>query len=338
MPKVTYVSTPSSPSRHSHTGSAGGGFRSGLKAFLSSPKKTRPASSQSQPKMTAVQQQPAAPILDHLSQSGELCSVVIRMEQLFDQCTGQRLKTLFPCTPASRANRVMKNIADIEIQLFHLPPLPRVSPNELPQSIEECLTGLEKAERYDRILYEGVLTQQGADCPTWRRRQMRLQGSRLIAFNEITHKPHAIIQISQAVALEDPDDQVDVEGTPSVKDGASTKSTTTTTTTTRPLRQIQHKRTLSLEDDDDPYSIRPHSFKVLFEDDSLISFFADTAPEKTRWIRMLKPLIKGGKNAKLSGAPPLWAQELRAINKERAKNAAAGTTPASVNKALPATK
>ena len=37
--------------------------------------------------------------------------------------------------------------------------------DQMPQSIEECVIGLEQAEKYEKLMFEGPLTQQGADCP-----------------------------------------------------------------------------------------------------------------------------------------------------------------------------
>lgn len=176
-----HVVAPPSPSKHSHTGSAGGGFRNGLRNLLSSPKKnrapTRPGSameilSLSQGMQQQPSQAPPQPILDYVSSAdGQICTVTVKTDALLKQCTGKKVKIAAMCTQAASARRRIPEIAELEITLFHIPPLQGVPVNSLPQNIEECLIGLEQARRYEETVWEGTLTQQGADCSVGRATQ-----------------------------------------------------------------------------------------------------------------------------------------------------------------------
>lgn len=157
---------PSSPaSKHAHTGSTSG-FRSGLRNLLSSPKKNkvRPASAMDIRAASPSPSFPAHPLLDYLASDGELCRVAFKAETFLPSCTGKRIKTVHQCRAPERSRRIAGSPFELEISLFYLPPLPSVPVDKLPQSIDECLDGLLKAERHDKMLFQGILTQMGADC------------------------------------------------------------------------------------------------------------------------------------------------------------------------------
>lgn len=162
---------------------------------------------------------------------------------------------------------------------------------------------------------------------------MRLQGTRLIAFNEITHKPHAILELAQAERLEDPE-ATDEPSTPANTAATPSTATSSPPSATRPkaVTGSGHRRTLSMEDDDDPFSARPHSFRLVFTDESFVDFFADDGEEKLRWLRVLKPIVNVGVKKGMAGPPPVWAQVLKQMNKQKAKMTppAAATATASV--------
>lgn len=136
---------------------------------------------------------------------------------------------------------------------------------------------------------------------------MRLKGSNLIAFNEVTHKAHAVIDLTKAIRLQDPEDLMG-EGTP-----ASVPATRKHT------HAASHQRTLSREDDDDPFGDRPNSFRLVFEDEVSIDFFADSAREKAKWIAALSRVV--GSDGKPTKSAPLWAQMLLSANKARLRQA-----------------
>ncbi len=59
---------------------------------------------------------------------------------------------------------VPRQVGEIVLQMFRLPPLPGIPQNELPQSLDECYRGLRNVAWHKATYHEGVLTQQGGDC------------------------------------------------------------------------------------------------------------------------------------------------------------------------------
>lgn len=93
-------------------------------------------------------------------------------------CDSQILETGVPLIsaiedrerPSANAGRTpqlqtqQKKIGEMVVQLFRLPPLPGIAPDELPQSLEECLRGMRHVNWHKVTYHEGVLTQNGGDC------------------------------------------------------------------------------------------------------------------------------------------------------------------------------
>jgi hypothetical protein len=152
-----------------------------------------------------------------------------------------------------------------------------------------------------------------------------LKGSRLIAYNEVTRQAHAVFDLAQAVKLDDPDEEM--PATPA--NSLATPATTSTTATSAFKNANMHRRTLSFEDDEGPYSTRPNSFRIHFEDSTFIDLCADEdkPEEKAKWLVYLKPIINRDKKMKGLGAPPLWAQALKESMESKAKKDTTGNPP-----------
>lgn len=95
---------------------------------------------------------------------------------------------------------------------------------------------------------------------SWRRRHLRLVGANLVAYNDVTKKVTATIDLRKAVAVED--DGVP-KGVLSPQSGVSSRS--------------RHVDELDI-----PYGVE-RSFRLGFLHDQEIAFFADTEEEKARW-------------------------------------------------------
>lgn len=151
----------------SQSSSSGSAFKTGLRNLLSSPKKSRSRAqdfAHRAEERVPVRTAPSHPLLDHLGDDGEICRVKINVHGFKAECYGKQLKTIHKCYGPPQARKAVREIGEVEIKLFYLPPLARVPVKDLPQSIDECLSGLSKADKYDVVHYEGVLTQLGADC------------------------------------------------------------------------------------------------------------------------------------------------------------------------------
>jgi hypothetical protein len=96
---------------------------------------------------------------------------------------------------------------------------------------------------------------------TWRRRQLRVVGSNLIAFNDVTKRATVTIDLKKAIAVED---------------GQETRCITS------PSSQM-----CAFEEYDVLYGVE-RSFRLIFPDDEIL-FFADTDEEKARWFVFISP-------------------------------------------------
>jgi hypothetical protein len=83
---------------------------------------------------------------------------------------------------------------------------------------------------------------------TRRRRQLRVIGSNLVAFNDVTKKATVVIDLKKAIAVEDD----------------------------------QQARDPYDDDYDGHYGVE-RAFRLIFPQDRAITFFADTEEEKSRW-------------------------------------------------------
>ncbi|KAJ9095988.1 hypothetical protein QFC21_005351 [Naganishia friedmannii] len=190
--------------------------------------------------------------------------------------------------PAPPPAPVRKQVCKITLQIFRLPPLPGLTDEQLPQSIDECLRGMRHHAWHEHEYHQGVMTQKGGDCVVPRRRPFKLIGGNLVASNAVTKKTVFSIDLRKAKLLVNENiDVVDVKG-----------------------GQQQKK---SIEDElEAGYTKMPRSFTLRFEDDDYITFWTDTDEEKAGWMKALGSLI--GKVP----SNPLWA-ELLAVRQRHVK-------------------
>lgn len=93
----------------------------------------------------------------------------------------------------------------------------------------------------------------------WRRRRFRVIGANLVAFNDVTKKATATINLKQAIAVED-----DQQGRGTSMSPASS-------------------RTTRYGDEYDTLFGVERSFRLIFSNAEEIVFFADTDEEKAKW-------------------------------------------------------
>jgi hypothetical protein len=163
----------------------------------------------------------------YLKDDGTLARAFVNFNDVKDKCDTCLLELAIPLV-AQRASFNGKpaeavHAGDLILNLFRLPPLP-VPPETLPQSLEECQRGLDHVMWHKVTYMEGTLTQNGGDCTvshvhsvmapictndhlqSWRRRQLRLIGGNLVAYNDVTKKATTSIDLRQAISVEDDDE------------------------------------------------------------------------------------------------------------------------------------
>ncbi|KAI0056363.1 hypothetical protein BV25DRAFT_1832375 [Artomyces pyxidatus] len=264
--------------------------KGGMRSFFSSPKKP-----------TKVAPRPAAPppkleenLARYLKPDGTLARAFVSFKDIASHCDGRLFETTYPLIGQRLEEGGKVNptqVGELVLQFFRLPALPGVPSNQLPQSLEECHRGLRHVHWHKMTYFEGTLTQNGGDCATWRRRQFRVIGANLVAFNDVTKRATATIDLRKAVAVED------------VRDPRSQVLSPSST---------QTGRSTQYDDSDALYGVE-RSFRLLFQRDQEILFFADTDDEKSRWLEVL--------NALVGRIPPnpLWAELLWQRQQELAK-------------------
>ncbi|KAF5345332.1 hypothetical protein D9758_008424 [Tetrapyrgos nigripes] len=280
--------------------SSKGGMRS---FFSSSPKKKDKAPKQQQPPPPPPPQAPPARLNENLARylkpDGTLARAFISFKDIANRCDTKIFESAFPLI-GQRLEVGNKSstlqVGEIVLQIFRLPPLPGLPPDQLPQSLEECHRGLRHVNWHKVTYFEGTLTQNGGDCTSWRRRRLRVIGANLVAFNDVTKKVTATINLKNAIAVEDNQDPHNHPKSPA--SGVTSRS--------------------RYDEYDGIYGVE-RSFRLIFPDDDEITFFADTDEEKARWLEVLRALV--------GHIPPhpLWAellwQRFEDLNKARAANA-----------------
>lgn len=135
---------------------------------------------------------------------------------------------------------------------------------------------------------------------------MTIKGNQLLAWNEITKKFHAAIDLSQAMHLEDCNSDL--------KDTASDARS-----------RSSHSKSASNKEEE-PYTVE-RSFKITFKDESEVQFFADTDDEKADWLRILSQLV-----GKAGTEMPLWASLLKDHLDKKADTTATRSASAATRK------
>ncbi|EIW73323.1 hypothetical protein TREMEDRAFT_73045 [Tremella mesenterica DSM 1558] len=285
---------PASPAKHS-----------ALRNIFSSPRKAKPAKSESRsttplPVLPAPTPQPP---VDNIAKylptptSATIAKTHVAFKPIAKNCEAKILEIRYPMFAMFRGepdrhigpgqqqaqNAPRKQLAKITLQIFRLPPIPGLRPEELPQCIDDCLRGIRHHAWHEHEYHEGLLTQDGGDCTVPRRRMFRLIGGNLVAMNEVTKKHVASIDLRQAIGVID----LNVSG-------GSPKS-----------------RMTMRRGSDEGISSRPRSFEMEFKDGETIIFSADTDADKVAWMTTLEGLI--GKIP----SNPLWAELLAAKMREK---------------------
>ncbi|TFY68556.1 hypothetical protein EVJ58_g950 [Rhodofomes roseus] len=251
--------TPSAAPRANPPASKGGV----LNFFRSSSPKKQPAKPVPAPAVRVPEFKFVDNLARYLKSDGTLARAFISFRDIAHRCDATIFDSPYPLIGQRLESRTVTKtvqVGEIVLQIFRLPPLPGIPPNQLPQSLDECIRGLRHTVWHKQTYFEGTLTQCGGDCTSWRRRHLRLVGANLVAYNDVTKKVTATIDLRKAVAVED---ENAARNALSPQSGVSSRS--------------RHVDELDI-----PYGVE-RSFRLVFLHDQEITFFADTEEEKTRW-------------------------------------------------------
>ncbi|PBP26642.1 PH domain-containing protein [Diplocarpon rosae] len=196
--------------------------------------------------------------------------------------------------------RAPYKVAKLELQLLFIPRPKGCGDDEMPKSMNSCIRAMKEAETAQSRNFEGHLSQQGGDCPYWRRRFFKLVGSKLTAYHESTRQPRVTINLANASKLID-----------------DRRALTQKETTGRGGK----RRKSGFAEEEEGYMFVEEGFRIRFNNGEVIDFYADTAADKEGWMQVLDACI--GKEHSASGS---WCDMVLRREESMKKKAEQGTT------------
>ncbi|KAL2428633.1 Bud site selection protein BUD4 [Exophiala dermatitidis] len=199
-------------------------------------------------------------------------------------------------------------IGKLELQLLYVPKPKGAKDEDMPKSMNGAIRALREAEermqqQANIKSFEGYLSQQGGDCPYWRRRFFRLVGTKLTAFHETTLQPRATINLAKASRLIDDKSSLTQKET-STKGGGRRKS--------------------GFAEEEEGYMFVEEGFRIRFANGEVIDFYADSTADKDEWMKALSQVV--GKNVQAnSTAVKGWADMV--LKREKKMKAEASGAP-----------
>lgn len=206
-------------------------------------------------------------------------------------------------------------IGKLELQLLYIPKPKNAKDEDMPKSMNGAVRELRDAEARLKEApkeFEGYLSQQGGDCPYWRRRFFKLVGPKLTAFHETTLQPRATINLAKAAKLIDDKSQL-MQKEISTKGGGRRKS--------------------AFAEEEDGYMYLEEGFRVRFSNGEVIDFYADSVETKDEWMKALTQVV--GKAATGSITPIRGWTEMVLKREKTVRKHAAAANPSKARKEVP---
>ncbi|KAF1829271.1 DUF1709-domain-containing protein [Decorospora gaudefroyi] len=197
-------------------------------------------------------------------------------------------------------------VGKLTLQLLYVPKPKNAKDEDMPKSMNACIRELKEAEQVKSVNFEGTLSQQGGDCPYWRRRFFRLEGTKLTAYHESTRQPRATINLAKASKLLD--DKSALQQPSATKTGGRRKS--------------------GFAEDEEGYMFVEEGFRIRFANGEVIDFYADSREQKEAWMKVLADTV--GKDITQNKG---WAAMV--LEKERKEKAARAQMAAPVSPTKP---
>ncbi|RPA87469.1 DUF1709-domain-containing protein [Ascobolus immersus RN42] len=190
--------------------------------------------------------------------------------------------------------RAPYKIGKLEVQLLYVPRPKHATDADMPKSMNSAIREIKEAEQTMAKEHEGFLSQQGGDCPFWRRRYFKLNGSKLTAYHEATRRPRATIDLQKAAKL------IDDRSSLTQKSVAGPGST---------------RRKSGFSEEEEGYMFVEEGFRIRFANGEVIDFYADSPAEKKAWMAVLGDTI-GKVPSKKGWCDLIFAHEKQLEEKE----------------------
>ncbi|KAF2270280.1 DUF1709-domain-containing protein [Lojkania enalia] len=272
---------------------------SAFRNLLSSPKKRKEQErkQQEEAERLALQQQQEAQakrnhqasawdlLHDLVGPDGSFARAYVSLKNHENQAYGRPLNVDIPCfnewavddsgasSVKSKRGGVVRRppyrIGKLSLQLLYVPKPKHAKDEDMPKSMNACIRELRDAEQIKNQSHEGHLSQQGGDCPYWRRRFFRLTGTKLTAYHEATRQPRATINLAKATKLID--DKTALQQPSSTKSGGRRKS--------------------AFAEEEEGYMFVEEGFRIRFANGEVIDFYADNTEQKEGWMKALSETV-----------------------------------------------
>lgn len=235
-----------------------------------------------------------------VASDGSFARAYIALSNHESDCFGRALTTIVPCynewalETDSYGNASIKSkrggqqrkpphrVGSLELQLMYIP-RPKGSPEDvMPRSLNAALRELREAENTKEVHWEGALSQQGGDCPYWRRRHFKLVGPKLTAYHETTRQPRATINLSKAAKL--------------IHERISLTEPT--------ISKTGGRRKSAFAEEEEGYMFVEEGFRIRFANGETIDFYADTTAVKEDALKALSQVV--GKSDVVSQLKGRW--------------------------------
>ncbi|CAG8104002.1 unnamed protein product [Penicillium nalgiovense] len=221
------------------------------------------------------------------------------------------IKSKKSATSINTQRRPPYKIGKLEVQLLFVPKPKGSKDEDMPKSMNACIREMRDAESVASRSWEGFLSQQGGDCPYWRRRFFKLQGSKLTAFHETTRQPRATINLAKASKLIDDRSSL-LQKETSTKGGSRRKS--------------------AFAEEEDGYMFVEEGFRIRFGNGEVIDFYADSPADKEGWLRVMSEAVGKGASSG-NGALKPWADLV--LKRERSMRTSNETAPRRPTSGIP---
>ncbi|KAF2100455.1 DUF1709-domain-containing protein [Rhizodiscina lignyota] len=164
-------------------------------------------------------------------------------------------------------------VGKLQLQLLYVPKPKGATDDDMPRSLNGAVREMERVREAAGKKWEGCLSQQGGDCPYWRRRFFRLQGTKLTAYHESTHQPRATINLAKAVKLIDD------------------RSSLLQPDTSSPTKTGKSRRKSAFAEEEEGYMFVEEGFRIRFANGETIDFYADNNDQKAGWMKALADVV-----------------------------------------------
>lgn len=222
---------------------------------------------------------------DLVGQDGSFARAYVCLGNYESQAYGRPLTVDIPCfnewavddsgvsSVKSKRGGVVRRppyrVGKLTVQLLYVPKPKNATDDDMPKSLNACIRELKEAEEVKGKTWEGHLSQQGGDCPYWRRRFFKLDGTKLTAFHETTRQPRATINLAKATKL--------LDDKSALKQPSATKS--------------GGRRKSAFAEDEEGYMFVEEGFRIRFANGEVIDFYADNRENKEGWMKVLSECV-----------------------------------------------